>query len=102
MLFLSSLFEDEPQQWGLRGDPYLWRDMQKQFEDVPLPNSPEELESLIRSTFQSLTGCALDANKFIKLDKYNHGGMSGGGISTDFWLESALPLLLSRLRAVVD
>ena len=26
---VSEIFEDEPIQWGLRGDPYLWQEMRK-------------------------------------------------------------------------
>lgn len=32
MLFsIVCIFEEKPEQWGLRGDPYLWEDMKKEF-----------------------------------------------------------------------
>ncbi len=102
MTSLSSLFEDEPQQWGLRGDPYLWRDMRDHFEEVSLPTSPVELEGVIRDMFFELTGHDLSSDQSIKVDKYSHGGMSSGGISSRFWRDSALPLLKERLGATND
>ena len=102
MTSLSKLFEDEPQQWGLRGDPHLWREMRDHFEEVPLPTTPGELENTIRDMFFELTGLELSSNQIVKVEKYNHGGMSKGGISARFWQDTALPLLKERLAALSD
>jgi hypothetical protein len=53
---ISTLFAPEPIQWGLRGDPYLWREMAEHFQDVRLPDSSTELTSVLEETFFELTG----------------------------------------------
>ena len=100
MASLSDLFLDEPEQWGLRGDPHLWREMADSFNKISLPSSSAELECIVRGAFEKLTGCSIDSTELINLDKYDHGGMSSGGISTNFWRESAIPLLVSRLEGL--
>jgi hypothetical protein len=35
---ISDLFLPEPLQWGLRGDPYLWREMAEHFKGGLFPS----------------------------------------------------------------
>ena len=37
MRFVGELFENEPKQWGLRGDQYLWRELRIKLATVELP-----------------------------------------------------------------
>jgi hypothetical protein len=46
---ISEIFEEEPIQWGLRGDPWLWRELKSKFESVPMPETSEALKKLICS-----------------------------------------------------
>lgn len=39
----SVLFDPEPETWGLRGDPYLWRALREYLADARLPRSADEL-----------------------------------------------------------
>ena len=98
-IFVSSLFSPEPDQWGLRGDPYLWREMAEHFEDVEAPGSASELSAMLESMFLKLTGFPISYPHDFRIDRHAHGGMSSGGIATEFWREAALPLLLSRFNA---
>ena len=41
---ISDIFESEPVQWGLRGDPLLWRDMAKKMSNQKMPRTSAELE----------------------------------------------------------
>ena len=97
LVFVSTIFEEPPERWGLRGDPYLWRDMSKEFSAVPVTISPEDLEKKFKESFEKLTGTPLTSDCHLFLSQYAHGGMSSGQISGEFWAEKALPLLLERL-----
>ena len=93
---VASLFQEEPIQWGLRGDPYLWREMAQYFEHTPLPATAEELRVLIETAFESLTGQPISIDKHFFVERFSHGGMSSGHISPEFWRDKAIPLLLAR------
>ena len=45
-----------------------------------------------------LTGKSISTVRAIKIERYDQGGMSGGMVSTEFWKETAIPLLLDRFR----
>ena len=96
---ISGLFSPEPSQWGLRGDPYLWREMAEQFQGVPLPETSRELLFVLEEAFLKLTGHPVSYPEHFRLDRHAHGGMSSGGIATEFWRERGIPLLLSRYVA---
>jgi hypothetical protein len=93
---VASLFEKEPMHWGLRGDPYLWREMSAHFEQVPLPDSADELISLLETTFERLTTHSISEPEMFFMERFSHGGMSSGHISPDFWRETVIPMLLDR------
>jgi hypothetical protein len=95
---ISVLFEDEPTQWGFRGDPFLWREMKKSIGDSPLPDTEMELLITLKSAFEELTGKPISTVRAIKIERYDQGGMSGGMVSTDFWRDTAIPLILERFR----
>lgn len=95
-LTISSLFEPEPNQWGLRGDPWLWREMKKNCQKKTLPKSEEAFMTILLNQFEKLTGFPIDVKKIIVVSRYKKGGLSNGGVSTKFWKERAIPLLLLR------
>lgn len=96
---ISTLFSPEPVQWGLRGDPYLWREMAEHFQGVPLPESSCQLTSALQAMFLKLTGHPVSYEQRFKVERHAHGGMSSGGIATEFWRECGIPLLVSRFLA---
>lgn len=93
---IASLFEDEPWQWGLRGDPYLWREMRAHFEAVPLPAEPDELTRMLTEIFESLTGHSPQSDHPVRVERFCHGGMSSGMVSPPWWMAQGFPLLRSR------
>lgn len=97
---IGDLFEQEPMQWGLRGDPYLWRELRNHFASVPLPESARALEHEIEKAFGLLTGHALSEEDDFYVERYAHGGMSSGQVCLEFWREQALPLLKGRLAEI--
>lgn len=93
---IGQLFETEPLQWGLRGDPYLWAEMRNHFSSILLPATVSELEARIEEAFKFLTGHSLAEGREFYVSRYAHGGMSSGMVSPEFWRNDALPLLRSR------
>jgi len=96
---VATLFQGEPPQWGMRGDPHLWSEMRQHLEGVECPSTSEGLTSLIEAAFQQLTGFPLSHADAIFVKKHAHGGMTSGYVDPKFWRQTALPLLQSRLRA---
>lgn len=94
---MAWLFEERPWQWGLRGDPHLWDEMSALLAEVPEPESPEALSAVIQDAFLRLTGHALCEPDSVYVEKYNHGGMSGGYVCPRFWEETVIPLFQQRL-----
>ncbi|HEX8693859.1 MAG TPA: hypothetical protein VF746_15665 [Longimicrobium sp.] len=97
---LAELFRDEPPRWGFRGDPHLWREMAKEFEDVACPSTPAGVAALVEEAFARLTGRPISHPEPIFVPRYDHGGMSGGHVRPDWWRETGLPLLLDRHSAL--
>lgn len=97
---VAELFREEPIQWGLRGDPYLWREMAEHLADTPWPASEEELTRRLLQLFEQLAGISLDDPNPVHLTRHAHGGMSSGMISSTFWRERAIPLLVERYQAM--
>jgi hypothetical protein len=100
---VSALFDPEPETWGLRGDPYLWRALRKRLVGEPMPGSPDEVLSLLHAAFEQLVGTDLasDAAEMAYREQYAHGGMSSGMIGLDTWRQQLMPLLAERARTLL-
>ena len=95
---LSVIFDLEPTKWGLRGDPWFWRYLKDLFEQYDTTISTEELEKIIKDEHKKLTGENLDVDSCAYCSKFDHGGMSHGGLYGKFWVNEAIPLLKNRLE----
>lgn len=95
---IQDIFLEEPKQWGYRGDVFLWRDLKGFFEDKHATLDEAEFYTQLLLAFEQLTGQPLAPQQIVFIEKYNHGGMSGGGISSEFWLETGIPLLRRRYQ----
>lgn len=78
--------------------PYLWDDLEKHFSNKVIPYPEDDFRKEIFGMFEKFTGNKIDSKENIDVSEYSRGGMSSGMISQEFWLESALPLLVERLR----
>jgi hypothetical protein len=74
---VSDLFDPEPETWGLRGDPHLWRALRARLTDQDLP----------ASTGPRLLGVPRAVR---------HSGMSSGMISLETWRQRLMPMLFER------
>ncbi len=95
---LSQIFRNEPVSWGLRGDPFLWRELTAALEDQPYPETETDFYILIYQTYEQLTGKSIREQEDVFVERFSHGGMSSGYVSPPFWTETAIPLLLERYR----
>ena len=101
MKTIASLFSTVGIQWGLRGDPYLWEEMHVYFEGVPLPKTAVFLQNLIKDAFIALTGHPFPSEADhapIPIKRFDHGGMSSGLVSPEFWRDKAIPELTKRFN----
>lgn len=93
---VSEIFEEEPIQWGLRGDPFLWRELKEAFRETDMPSTPQELQYLIEEEYEKSTGHPIDHQENFGIERFRSHGMSSGGVCPEFWVSSGTPLLVSR------
>jgi hypothetical protein len=93
----------EPEQWGLRGDPCLWRELRQRFIDNGVPESIEQFDNTFQSYFQDLVGVvpATDQDS-VFVPRYEPRGMSGGHVSPKWWRETGFPLLHKRFEQMTQ
>lgn len=98
---LSVIFEEKPETWGFRGDPFFWDHLKKLAEERDIL-SPDELEKWIKEEYFSLSGKELTDkyDDIAVIEQFAHGGMSSGGVDNVWWTEEGIPLLKSRLTAL--
>jgi hypothetical protein len=97
---MAILFEPEPEQWGLRGDPYLWRALRDHLSATDIPTSGDAVVTLLHRAFSELAGVDLASasDERVYLEQYAHGGMSSGQICLPVWRDRLVPLLTKRAR----
>lgn len=93
---VAEIFEEEPTQWGLRGDPYLWRELKNRFKDTDMPETPEELKAILEDEYEKITGRTINHKKNFGVERFRSHGMSSGGVAPEFWVKTGIPLLVSR------
>jgi hypothetical protein len=64
--------------------------------ELPLPETEDQLISLIKIVFEQLTGAPLSSCDDIFIERYSDGGMSSGYVCSKFWREKAVPLFRAR------
>ena len=95
---LSIIFEEKPERWGFRGDPYFWDHLKNLAENMDII-SPDELEKWIKEEYFSVSSKEMTDKymDFAVVEQFAHGGMSSGGVDNLWWVEEGIPLLKSRL-----
>ncbi|MET7809816.1 hypothetical protein ABZT26_03015 [Streptomyces sp. NPDC005395] len=97
---MADLFDPEPELWGLRGDPHVWRALRDHLSGTDIPASLDEVTNILRAAFNEIAGLDLvtapDAQVY--REQYAHGGMSSGYISIDTWRDRLMPMLVERAR----
>jgi len=99
---VSDLFDPAPESWGLRGDLFLWMEMRQALCSVQIPENLSDLDELIKSAFQVLTGKALRSGTDIFVNRLSRGGMSSGMVNGSFWMDQFLPIIRDRAKWLQD
>ncbi|WP_173096692.1 hypothetical protein [Actinomadura verrucosospora] len=97
---MNQLFEERPEQWGLRGDPYVWEALQERLRGTPVPAEAGEVEGLLLDAFRAVVGVDLTTapEEAVYREEFAHGGMSSGSVHLPTWRERLVPLLVRRAR----
>lgn len=97
---VQTIFQPTPIQWGLRGDPQLWKDLEEYFlkNPIPIDLSDKRFFERIHEVMIELVYNSTEFGVDFSVDRYEAGGLSSGMISARFWEETAIPLLLDRLH----
>ncbi len=96
-VMIHYLFYERPRQYGLRGDPKLWDEMEKYFLNQPMPANSSALIGAFETAFLKLVGMPVSPGKVYVVKRYvGHDQDAHGAVSSDFWLKSGFPLLKSR------
>ena len=99
---LSLIFENKPEQWGLRGDPYLWDEMKDAFCGEPLDISERDLAGKICNYYEKAVGEPLKYGSNVFVERFAHGGMISGHVSGEFWICRGIPILIDNFRRVKE
>lgn len=94
---IADLFYPAPNQWGFRGDLFLWLEMRQALCHVEVPERIDDLSMILSTAFTSLTSKVLEDGKQFSVARYFRGGMSEGLISSQFWSEDFIPMMQRRL-----
>jgi hypothetical protein len=100
MTTIGHLMKEDPRHWGLRGDPYLWRQLKAELKNKQLPRTRSELALILEQHFGHVTGHSLALEEEFFMPEHAHGGMSSGMISCDFWRRVAFPTILTRFDRI--
>lgn len=100
---LAELFDPEPPEWGLRGDPWVWRALRDQLAGTCLPPSPGEVASMLYAAFDRIVAVDLvgAVEPSVYREEFAHGGQSSGCVSLDVWRDRLMPLLVERAVALL-
>jgi hypothetical protein len=98
---LADLFEPAPDQWGLRGNLFLWMELRQVLCHCELSGAldgdPEcTVEDRLVAAVATLTGTNLHERQDVYVRRYARGGMSSGMVSFAHWHVTLIPLLARR------
>lgn len=102
---MNHLFVPEPAEWGLRGDPYLWRELRTRGRRLPLPKTAEAVTRLLDKMLSEVLEQeweGLRGQENVLHPSLAHGGMSSGHVHISTWRNRLVPLLIARAKAIND
>ena len=100
MNLVESIFEEKPVQWGLRGDPYMWKELKKSLSGFTEHLNQIEFETELEKQFYDFIAREgkRKSNDTVWFKSFPQLGMSGGSISLTWWQEIGLPLIKSKYK----
>ena len=97
---LSLVFERKPSHWGMRGDPFMWDELQKLCIGESLEIDEAGIVVMVSDHFKAVTGKVLTYDTNAYVERYAHGAMSSGQICGMFWLSRGITMLLDNLNRI--
>ena len=92
---IYKIFNRKPDRWGFRGDVYFWEYLREYFKTHEV-DSKEQFIEHVYNQFKEVSGTELTVEAQVYVSRFNHGGISSGGLCGEFWVEKAIPLLCER------
>ncbi|MDV7142585.1 hypothetical protein R3X27_07805 [Tropicimonas sp. TH_r6] len=93
---VGELFKIEPDEWGLRGDQILWRELAETLADTPMPADLPHLERLLEDAFWEATGQSLAFSTEFTVPRFAEEGKTRGGISGAIWRYRLFPMIIRK------
>jgi hypothetical protein len=94
-MFMEELFAERPEQWGLRGDEFVWTALEVRLDGLPVPDDKRALEDLLVAAFNGIVGVNLRDENFweqgdsgdsgVYREEFAHGGISSGLVCLEVW-----------------
>lgn len=97
---MAVLFDRRPYSLGLRGDPFLWDEMAVRAKSFVLPATGSQFHNLMKLMFKESTGEALVPGLELRIPRFESEGMSSGGVSADYWIDTAIPFMEEQLAVL--
>jgi hypothetical protein len=86
---------------GLRGDDFLWHELEEVMATRDQPTSTQEFNSLLMLVLEELEVDLESSDDMQLIERYPKSGMSGGYIHLDTWRYKNIPLLQDRFATHV-
>lgn len=86
---------------GLRGDDFLWHELEEVMATRDQPTSTQEFNSLLMLVLEELEVDLESSDDMQLIGRYPKSGMSGGYIHLDTWRYKNIPLLQDRFATHV-
>ena len=101
---LADAFEEQPHQWGLRGDPHVWAAMRELLAEAPVPEGEDAVRAAYVAAFAAVTRLDLDTETedMVFRKELDHGGMSGDMVDLRWWRATGIPFLVRRAAEMSD
>ena len=84
LIDLNRIFHPKPEHWGLRGDAYLWLELEHVFSHLQPLGSATAIDALLKGLYLNLVGEAPVTGRRPYVSRYAGGGMSSGYIEASF------------------
>jgi hypothetical protein len=91
------IFKQTPEQWGLRGDSYLWQALAGYLEAESSPKDASVAKSHLSAVLSNLLDP--EGSNEAHLAQFAHGGMSSGFIDKEAWRLTFEPLLHQSIES---
>lgn len=95
---LSIIFDNKPNKWGYRGDPYMWEHLKEYCKNIQVDCGEDRIKEIVKEQFKEITGEELTKKSDCYIEKFAHGGMSSGRVDGNFWVKTGIPLLIKNYK----